>query len=263
MQNYCKTIGALAAASALAAGNASAEIEYEIHTGFSSAYIFRGIDLGDELAEVGVDMSTEVAGFGLSAGLWYASWEGPVGTSGPAGIGGSGYDADLDELDVYAEVSKDLGFATVALGYIYYHFPQANGGQYLVPLDDAQELYASISKDFFGVDFSLAHYFGLETDNDGYTELGASKGFELSPCLSLNTGAVLGYLVEEGDLTHFQTKVSLDWAFTETATLSPYIAHSWSLSEGGTTAGQSGSSTAIYTGSSNELFGGLSLAVSF
>jgi len=260
MQNYCKTIGALAAASALAAGNASAEVEYEIHAGLSSAYIFRGIDLGDELAETGIDVATEVGGFGLSAGLWYATWEGPVAPGGgiPAGL-----DADLEEIDIYAEVSKDLGFATVAIGYIYYHFPQANGNKLVVPIDDAQELYFSISKDFFGVDFSLAHYHGLETDNDGYTELGASKGFELSPCLTLNTGAALGYLLEEGDLTHLQAKVSLDWAFTETATLSPYIAHSWALSEGGRLAGASGTSTALYQGSGNELFGGLSLAVSF
>ena len=60
-----------------------------------------------------------------------------------------------------------------------------------------------------------------------------------------------------------QAKVSLDWAFTETATLSPYIAHSWALSEGGRLAGLNGTSTALYGGSQNELFGGLTLAVSF
>ena len=255
MQNYCKTIGALAAASALVAGTASAEIEYELHAGLSSAYIFRGIDLGDELAETGFDVATEVAGLGVSGGLWYAAWEGPSGVPG--------FDADFDELDIYGEVSKDLGFATVAVGYIYYHFPQANGTAFFVPFDDAQELYFSVSKEFFGVDFSAAYFWDIETDNDGYSEIGASKGFELSPCLTLNTGATLGYLFEEGDASHFQTKVSLDWAFTETATLSPYIAHSWALSEGGRFAGVSSPSSALYGGSSNELFGGLSLAVSF
>lgn len=263
MQNYCKTIGALAAASALAAGNASAEVEYEIHAGLSSAYIFRGIDLGDELAETGFDVATQVAGLDVSAGLWYANWEAPVGVGGIAGPAAAGFDADLDELDIYAEVAKDLGFATVAVGYIYYHFPQANGTAFFIPVDDAQEVYFSIAKDFFGVDFSATYFWDIETDNDGYAELGASKGFELSPCLTLNTGAVFGYLFEEGDASHVQAKVSLDWAFTETATLSPFIAHSWALSEGGTLAGASGTSTALYGGSSNELFGGLSLAVSF
>lgn len=255
MQNYCKTIGALAAASALAAGNASAEVEYEIHAGLSSAYIFRGIDLGDELAETGIDVATQVAGLDVSAGIWYANWESPTGVPG--------FDMDADELDIYAEVSKDLGFATVAMGYIYYHFDQANGNAFFSPFDDAQELYFSVAKDFFGVDFSATYFWDIENDNDGYAELGASKGFELSPCLTLNTGTVLGYLFEEGDATHLQAKVSLDWAFTETATLSPYIAHSWALSEGGRLAGAGGSTTANYIGSQNELFGGLSLAVSF
>jgi hypothetical protein len=256
MQNYCKTIGARAAASALAAGNASAEIEYEIHAGYSTQYIFRGIDLGDDLTEVGVDMATEYMGFDLSAGAWYASWDAPAGVPG--------FQADVDELDVYAEVSKDLGFMSVAVGYIYYHFPQSNGTAFFVPIQDAQELYLSVSKEFFGFDTSLAYFWDIETDNDGYMEANVSKSFELSPCLVLNAGGTLGYLAEEGDLTHFQTKVSLDWAFTETATLSPYIAHSWSLSEGGRFAGApNGSSTALYGGAQNEFFGGLSLAVSF
>ncbi len=260
MQNYCKTIGALAAASALAAGNASAEIEYEIHTGLSTQYIFRGIDLGDDLAEVGVDVATEFMGFDVSAGAWYASWEAPV----PVGPAPPGFSADVDELDIYAEVSKDLGFATFAVGYIYYHFPQAIGNAFFVPIQDAQEVYFSVSKEIFGLDTSLAYFWDIETDNDGYMEANVSKSFELSPCLVLNAGGTLGYLAEEGDLTHLQAKVSLDWAFTETATLSPYIAHSWSLSEGGRFAGApNGSSTALYTGAQNEFFGGAMLSVSF
>mgnify|MGYP007038417247 CR=1 FL=1 len=51
MQNYCKTIGALAAASALVAGNASAEVEYTLGTGYTSEYIFRGENLGEDLVE--------------------------------------------------------------------------------------------------------------------------------------------------------------------------------------------------------------------
>lgn len=239
MQNYCKTIGALAAASALVAGNASAEVEYEIHVGYSTEYIFRGLDLGDDMVEAGVDMATEWNGLGLSAGAWYASWEqGAV---------------DSDELDLYAEVSKDLGFASVAVGYIYYHFlgnnPAGN--------EDAQEVYFSVAKNFFGVDTSLTYFWEIEdvrSGSDGYMELAAGKGFELSPCLTLNTGATLAYLVEESDFAHLTAKVSLDWAFTETATLSPYIAHSWSLSD---------TPSSFYLGSENQLFGGVSLAVSF
>jgi Na+-translocating ferredoxin:NAD+ oxidoreductase RnfC subunit len=73
MQNYCKTIGALAAASALVAGNASAEVEYTLGTGYSSEYLFRGDNLGQDLVEASASASTEWNGLGLSAGAWYAN----------------------------------------------------------------------------------------------------------------------------------------------------------------------------------------------
>lgn len=241
MQNYCKTIGALAAASALAAGNASAEVEYEIHTGYTSEYLFRGLNLGQDLVEVGVDVATEWNGLGLSAGAWYASFDAPT------GLGGGAY--STSELDIYAEVSKDLGFATVAVGYINYMNDDTTAKNLGLLVDDAQEVYFSVAKSFFGVDFSLAYFWDIETDNDGYTELAASKGFELSPCLTLNTSAALGYFWEESDFGYLGAKVSLDWAFTETATLSPFVAGSWSIED-------------AYT-PDNEFVGGTMLSVSF
>lgn len=244
MQNYRKTIGALAAASALVAGNASAEVEYEVHVGYTSEYIFRGQNLGTDLTELGVDMATEYNGFGLSAGVWSASFH-----NNAAGN-------SVTETDVYGEVSKDLGFATAAMGYIYY-FNFGNGS-----VDDAAETYFSLAQTYFGVDFSLAYYWDISgSDNDGYTELGASKGFELSPCVTLNTGATLGYLMEEGDFSHLAAKVSLDYAFTETATVSPFIAYSWSLCEAGN-AGAGGAGGGWF-GQENEFVGGTMLSVSF
>jgi hypothetical protein len=241
MQNYCKTIGALAAASALAAGNATAiEIDYELGTGYTSEYIWRGINLGQDLVEVGLDASTEINGIGLSAGAWYGSF-----TTGSV----SG-----DELDLYTEASYDFGFLTAAVGYIFYHFPNTDPNP-----DDAQEIYFSLGRDFGIVDVSLTHFWGIETDNDGYTELAATNSTELSSCLTLVSGLALGYLVEEGDFTHLTAKVALDYALTETATVSPFIAHSWSLSEGGRQ--HSGSSD--YIEAKNQLFGGVKLAVSF
>jgi hypothetical protein len=235
MQNYRKTIGALAAASALVAGNASAEVEYEIHTGYTSEYIWRGQNLGTDLAEVGADMATEYNGLGLSAGFWSASFHNANGAN------------TVTETDVYGEVSKDLGFATAAIGYIYY-FNFGGGAS-----DDAGETYFSLAQTYFGVDFSLAYFWDISgSDNDGYTELGASKGFELSPCVTLNTGATLGYLWEQGEFVHLTGKVAVDYAFTETATLSPFIAYSWALADEGVNAGQE-----------NEFVGGTMLSVSF
>lgn len=231
MQNYCKTIGALAAASALVAGNASAEVEYEIHTGYTSDYLFRGTNLGNDLVEVGVDVATEWNGLGVSAGAWYGSFaNGPI-------------DQDFDELDIYGEVSKDLGLATLAVGYIGYQNERLLG-------DDAKEVYFSVSKEFYGIDTSFTYFWDVETDNNGYSELSFGKGFELSPCLTLSTGLTVAYLWEESEFAHLTAKVSLDWAFTETATLSPFVAAALSLDDN-------------YNGGDDELVAGTMLSVSF
>jgi len=251
MQNYYKTIGALVVASAFAAGNASAEIESEIHAGYTNEYLFRGLDLGSNLVEAGLDVSTEYNGLGLSAGAWYGSFDAPV----PAGLPVAG-SYSTSELDLYAEVSKDLGFLTAAVGYIKYINDDTSAG--LVPsptkIDDAQEVYFSLAKSLYGVDFSLTYFWDIETDNDGYAELGASKSFELSPCLTLNTGAALGYLAEQGQVGHLTAKVALDYAYSETATISPFVAHSWSLGDDNDTA---------YENTGNEFVAGTMLSVSF
>jgi hypothetical protein len=225
MQNYCKTIGALAAASALVAGNASAEIEYEIHTGYTSDYLFRGANLGNDLVEVGVDMATEWNGLGLSAGVWYGSFNETVDIAsfGPP----RPLDTDFTELDIYAEVSKDFGFLTGAIGYIYYYNSESSINGFFpagFSYDDSQEIYFSVSRDFGFAAASLTYYWAIEGDNDGYTELALSRSFELNPCLALNVGTSVGYLFEGGDFGNWVTKVSLDWGFVERAKLSPFVA---------------------------------------
>lgn len=256
MQNYCKTIGAMAAASALVAGTASAEVEYELHTGYSTEYLFRGLDLGDDLVEVGFDVATEYNGFGLSAGAWYGSFDQVVDLNNGVGLARP-LDTDLDELDIYAEVSKDFGFLTAAVGYIYYmnSEPSING---LFPAkwqnDDAQEVYFSVARDFGFVNASLTYFWDVETDNDGYSELALDRSFELNQCLTLNVATNVGYLVEQGQATAWTTKIGLDWAFVERAKLSPFVALSIALSDDVDTN---------YEGSDNELIGGSMLSVSF
>jgi hypothetical protein len=237
MRNYCKTIGALAAASALVAGTASAEIEYNIGTGYTNEYLFRGLNLGQDLVEASLNAQTEWNGFGLKAGAWYGSYD----FSTPFG------EYDIDELDISAEINRDFGILTAAVGYIYY----MNEDQFNL-IDDAQEVYFAISQTYFGIDASLAYFWDIETDNDGYLAGTLSKSIELSPCLSLYGGGTLAYLVEQSELAHLTVKTSLDWAFTETATLSPFIAYSWALTEDG-----------AYLGSRNEFVGGAMLSVGF
>lgn len=243
MQNYCKTIGALAAASALVAGNASAEVEYEIHTGYSSEYIFRGVDLGNDLVEAGLDAATEVNGWGLSAGVWATAFDASNSIYGAS-------DSPDSETDLYAEVSRDLGFATLATGYIYYW----NVGNLGV---DDQEVYFQASRDFGFAKASLTYFWDVCENgggNNGYTELALSRSWELNQCLTLNVGTNVGYLIESGDFTAWTTKASLDWGFVERAKLSPFIALSIALGEAPSTLWQS---------TENEFVAGSMLSVSF
>ena len=120
--------------------------------------------------------------------------------------------------------------------------------------DDAQEAYASLSRDLGFAKGYATYFWDLEGDNDGYSEVGLSRGFELNQCLNLNVGTNLGYLVEQGQATAWTTRASLDWAFAEHAKLSPFVALSVSLSD---------DSDSYYEGADNELIGGTQLSVSF
>jgi hypothetical protein len=253
MQNYCKTIGALAAASALVAGNASAEVEYNLGTGYSTEYLFRGDNLGEDLVEASFSASTEYNGIGLSAGAWYGSYDTTVDGT-PLGLGDVS-EYDVDELDLFAEASKDLGFVTAALGYIYYMNEDIVGRSGLgTTTDDVQELYVKLSRDLGFANAYAAYYWDLEGDNDGYSELGLSRGFELNQCLTLNLGTNIGYMWEDDQDTSWTTKASLDWGFAESAKLSPFVALAVQLTDDNDN----------YTaGFGNELIGGCMLSTSF
>jgi hypothetical protein len=247
MQNYCKTIGALAAASALVAGNAQAEVEYELHAGYSSTYLFRGLDLGDNLVEAGANFATEWQGFGFSGGAWFGSFE--------EGTGAPGVQANSDELDLFAETSKDFGFVTAHVGYIAYLYPTSNTSILPNRNVDSGEVYFSLSHDFGFVNAYATYFWDVVgVDNDGYTEVGLSRSFELNQCLNLNLMTNVGYLVEQSDFTAWTSKVSLDWGFAGQAKLSPFIAVSVALSDEPNTA---------YNGSGNELLGGAMISVGF
>jgi hypothetical protein len=268
IRNYSKTIGALAAASALVAGNASAEgITGELHAGYNSQYIFRGVDLGSDMVEVGGDVSTSWNGLDLKAGFWYASiQDGNFGNAGPVQLPDS-----YDELDLYTEVSKDFGFATAYVGYIWYHNPDAQIsvlGNSIKLIDDSQEVYFGLSRELFmGVNGSLTYYWDVETDNNGYSELALDKTFKLHDCVDLVTAAKMGYAVEKGRIQHTTLSMTLNVKATDTVTISPYVAYSFqgSVLEGvdSNPANKFLGGAAPINDQHDQLFGGVKVAVSF
>ena len=76
-------------------GTAVADIETSIGAGYTSEYVFRGTNNGDDLFDLSLDVSGDgsLGGFGdlsWSAGLWLASFDGA---------------ANTNELNIYGEVS--------------------------------------------------------------------------------------------------------------------------------------------------------------
>ncbi len=239
MQNYCKTIGALAAASALVAGNANAEVEYELHTGYSSEYLFRGTNLGDNLVEVGLDAAYKVDKFSLKGGVWAAAFDNSPVTN---------VNQVNNEVDFYTEAGYDFGVVTASVGYIYYWNLGALGA-------DTQEVPFTLSHDFGFANIYLTYFWSVDgPNNEGYMELGGSHSWELSPCVSVTYKSNLGYLAEEGEFTAWTNKLSLDWGFAENAKVSPFVAHSISLCDIDGTSWQ---------GAKNEFVAGSMLSVNF
>ncbi len=256
MQNYCKTIGALAAASALVAGNTSAgtttttttaapmsasaaAINYELHAGYATEYLFRGTNLGDGLVETGLDASANLGdGFSLSAGAWMGTFFNSPNTT----------ESSNSETDLYTEVSKDFGFMTGSVGYIYYANLGALGR-------NSQEVSFAISRDFGFATASYTYFWGVQgQNNQGYSELALSRGFELSSCLKLNLSTDIGYLTDGGLCTAWTTKAALDWSVAEHAKLSPFVALAVALDE---KAGSAWAQT------QNEYVAGAKLSVGF
>jgi len=234
MHPFPKSLGSLVITSALAVGTAAAQLETKLHAGYSSEYLWRGLDLGHDLVEAGLDVSTTYHDIGLSAGAWYGCFE----------TGGQHH----DELDLYGEVARDFGWIKGSIGYIAYLYPDANSNA-------AQEVYFGVARDLGFATASLKYFWSVAgANNDGYAELGLSKSFELNPDLNLTVDSNLGYLVEQGQATAWTTRLTLDWGFAPHAKLSPFIALSLALSDDANTA---------YLHSNNEFAAGTLLSFSF
>ncbi len=209
----------------------------EVSVGAHSDYIWRGLNLGDALLDTKFEVSTSAWGLDFNGGLW----------SGFVTEGRSG----SDELNVYAGVSKDLGWAHFNTGYIYYEF-HAN-------IPNGHEIYLGLSKDLcWGLNASYTYFLDVDgADNDGYNELVFDHETELFG-ESFDTTLTSGFLAENWGASHITLKSGYDIAITETATLTPYLAYTWELG---------GAERYALDGSQgdekNRFYGGVSLSVFF
>ncbi|MEO1857196.1 MAG: hypothetical protein ABGY95_07520, partial [Rubritalea sp.] len=160
----------------------------------------------------------------------------------------------LDELDLWVDASKDLGWARFTTGYIFYEFFDGNAA-------DGHEVYFGLSRDFcYGINASYTYFWDVHgVDNDGYNELVFSKDADVFGN-TLDTSLTSGFLAEGWGASHITLKSSYDIAISENATLSPYLAYSWELGGaeryGAAIDGSQGTEQ-------NRFYGGVALSVSF
>lgn len=228
MRNYSKTVGALAAASALVAGNAMAEIEGEVAVGYNNMYEFRFVDLGSDQVTASVDLASSWGGFGLSAGAWYAAWDTP---------GTSGFGVNSSELDLYGGISYEIAGFALELGYIYYYFPDTSTFGTGPGTGNTQEVYFSAGYEFdFGLGLSSTYYYDFDEGSGWYWDTSVGYSFTFNECLALDLAAGVGFAdghglqgsgySPTGTADGFQgwyISASLPWEFREGVTLTPYI----------------------------------------
>ncbi|MDB4429185.1 hypothetical protein N9283_00090 [Akkermansiaceae bacterium] len=168
-----KTSTILAIGSALALGSAQAEIESSFHVGYSTDYVWRGVNQADDsnngLYEYGLDFTGDCnCGATWNAGIWQADF-------------GDG----AEELNIYAGMSKEFGAVELSLGLIRYDFGNGNDG-------DTSEIFLGAGTDLGGLDASAAIYYDVDA-NDGalWGELSLGKSFDVGGA-SLDIAANFG-----------------------------------------------------------------------
>lgn len=189
-----KFIALTSAALAAVALTASAEVAVDV----TSAYVFRGETLNDEV-NIQPGFETEILG-GITVGTW------------------ANFNTDasqFDEIDYYFSIPLPLdGPVGVELGYTEYTYPGAEG-------DADREPYLSFGTEVEGIDLGLLVAYGVDGEIKKNLYLGLTVGtsVDVAENVSLGLGAELGYLdPDEGEsgFSHLTLSVGTEIGIPET-----------------------------------------------
>ena len=192
----------LAFFSALSADKVAAEdIGAEVSVGYDTDYMFRGVNLGQDLLWSDVNVSTSLSdGLDLGVGAWYAN---------------VADDAGNDELDIYAGLSTSMGDMSVDLGATYYYYPDPTAGE------GTLEFGIGLGTSAGPIDLSLSLYYDIDLEA-AYYELGAATSFDLTDTMAVDVGGAIGNA--DGDtLTALTFTIGVPITLSDSASLSPYV----------------------------------------
>ena len=225
-----KTSTILAIGSALALGSAQAEIESSFHVGYSTDYVFRGLNqggAGEGLYEYGLDFSGDASGGTTwNAGVWRADFA----------------DGASEETDIYGSVSKEFGAVDLSLGLIRYDAAKGTS-----------EIFLGAGTEIACLDASAVIYYDVDAkDGDLWGEFSLGKSFDVGGA-TLDIAANFGTTLDANDGDDHVTyglKAALSKELGENLTGSIYIA-------GEITEGVRGNADG------DDLHGGISLSYGF
>ena len=192
----------LAFFSALSADKVAAEdIGAEVSVGYDTDYMFRGVNLGQDLLWSDVNVSTSLSdGRDLGVGAWYAN---------------VADDAGNDELDIYAGLSTSMGDMSVDLGATYYYYPDPIAGE------GTLEFGIGLGTSAGPIDLSLGLYYDIDLEA-AYYEVGAATSFDLTDTMAVDVGGAIGNA--DGDtLTALTFTIGVPITLSDSASLSPYV----------------------------------------
>ncbi|MDB4373725.1 hypothetical protein N9Z50_01820 [Akkermansiaceae bacterium] len=234
-----KTSTILAIGSSLALGSAQAEVESSFHVGYSTDYVWRGINQGElagsskeGLYEYGIDFTGDCnCGATWNAGIWRAD-----------------YALAEDEFNIYGGVSKDFGGVELSLGLIRY-----------ITGDSTTEISLGAGTSLGGLDVSAAIYYDVDS-NDGnmWGELSVGKSYDVGGA-TLDIAANIGTTLDADasatnnpdDYVTYGISAALSKELGDNLTGSIYIAAE-------TTEGRRAGDT-----EGDDLYGGISLSYGF
>ena len=192
----------LAFFSALSADKVAAEdIGAEVSVGYDTDYMFRGVNLGQDLLWSDVNVSTSLSdGLDLGVGAWYAN---------------VADDAGNDELDIYAGLSTSMGDISLDLGATYYYYPDPVAGE------GTLEFGVGFGTSAGPFDLSLGLYYDIDLEA-AYYEVGAATSFDLTDTMAVDVGGAIGNF--DGDtLTALTFTIGVPITLSDSASLSPYV----------------------------------------
>ena len=183
---------------------------FSFTAGYHSTYVFRGVDFGDDMVDWSLAATKTVGSFDLTASVWQANVIG-----NPAGF-------DL-ETDFNLNAKKDLGFASLDFGYIFYYFDNATAS-------NTQEVYVGLSKEVAGIALSGKLFYDIDLTDTSYLELAAKKSFTVGG-FGFDTALVVGINPEDTEVTHIQPRVSKTIELNSEVSITPYLSYSFAIED--------------------------------